>query len=90
MLREIGVKQERNGQFQPTEQIFETLVYSYDTLADRMRELAFLNQGLTISLTDLREQLQDEEGSDLGHLNETFYSAEASRISSAWSSKTLF
>ena len=32
-----------------------------------MRELAFLNQGLTISPTDLREQVQDEEGNDLGH-----------------------
>ena len=41
-----------------------------------MRELAFLNQGLTISLTDLRERMQDEEGNDSGHLNETFYSTE--------------
>ena len=77
-VREIGTSN-KNGttvEFQPDEQIFETLVYSYDTLADRMRELAFLNQGLTISLTDLRERVQDEEGNDLGHLNETFYSTE--------------
>jgi DNA gyrase subunit B len=77
-VREIGTSN-KNGttvEFQPDEQIFETLVYSYDTLADRMRELAFLNQGLTISLTDLRERVQDEEGNDLGNLNETFYSTE--------------
>ncbi len=77
-VREIGASN-KNGttvEFQPDEQIFETLVYSYDTLADRMRELAFLNQGLTISLTDHRETVQDEEGNDLGFLSETFHSTE--------------
>ena len=77
-VREIGTS-DKNGttvEFQPDEQIFETLVYNYDTLADRMRELAFLNQGLTISLTDHRERVQDEEGNDHGYLNETFYSTE--------------
>ena len=77
-VREIGTSN-KNGttvEFQPDEQIFETLVYSYDTLADRMRELAFLNQGLTISLTDHRETVQDEEGNDLGFLSETFHSTE--------------
>ena len=77
-VREIGTSN-KNGttvEFQPDEQIFETLVYSYDTLADRMRELAFLNQGLTISLTDHRETVQDEEGNALGFLSETFHSTE--------------
>ena len=77
-VREIGTS-DRNGttvEFQPDEQIFETLVYSYATLADRMRELAFLNQGLTITLTDERETVQDDEGKDLGFLNETFFSTE--------------
>jgi len=77
-VREFGTS-DKNGttvEFQPDEQIFETLVYSYDTLADRMRELAFLNQGLTITLTDQRERVQDEEGNDLGYLNETFHSTE--------------
>ncbi len=77
-VREIGTS-DKNGttvEFQPDEQIFETLVYSYDTLANRMRELAFLNQGLTISLTDRRENVQDDEGNDLGFLSETFHSTE--------------
>ena len=77
-VREIG-NSDRNGttvEFQPDEKIFETLVYSYDTLADRMRELAFLNQGLTITLTDERETVQDDEGNELGFLQETFYSTE--------------
>ncbi len=77
-VRDIGTSN-KNGttiEFQPDAQIFETLLYSYDTLADRMRELAFLNKGLTISLTDQRVSLQDEEGNDLGFLVETFYSTE--------------
>ena len=41
--------------FKPDKQIFkEVTTYSYDTLAKRLRELAFLNQGLVISLTDKR------------------------------------
>jgi DNA gyrase subunit B len=46
--------------FRPDSGIFEVVEYSYDTLAKRMRELAFLNKGIRISLTDLREK--DEEG----------------------------
>ena len=61
-------------EFHPDGDIFETLVYSYDTLADRMRELSFLNQGLTISLEDQRENVFDEEGNDLGFRQDTFYS----------------
>ena len=40
--------------FKPDPQIFETLVYSFDTLAHRLRELAFLNRGLAIKLVDER------------------------------------
>ncbi len=41
--------------FKPDKQIFkETIIYAYDTLAKRLRELAFLNQGLVITLTDKR------------------------------------
>ena len=75
-VREIG-NSDLNGttvEFQPDEQIFETLVYNYDTLADRMRELSFLNQGLTISLTDQRETITDDEGNEQGFLREMFHS----------------
>lgn len=47
-------------EFYPDEQIFEERLYNYDTLASRMRELAYLNKGITIVLTDEREK--DEEG----------------------------
>ena len=42
--------------FWPDDQIFETTVYDYDTLHDRLQEMAFLNRGLTIVLTDERER----------------------------------
>ena len=46
-------------QFWPDPTIFTTTEYKYDIIARRMRELAFLNAGITITLTDLRP---DEEG----------------------------
>jgi DNA gyrase subunit B len=61
-VKEIGKTEHRgtNVTFQPDAEIFETLVYKYDILAARMRELAYLNRGLTLILTDEREK--DEEG----------------------------
>ena len=41
--------------FQPDPEMFDTLVYDYDTLHTRMREEAFLNAGLTITISDERE-----------------------------------
>jgi DNA gyrase subunit B len=41
--------------FKPDAQIFETIEFSFDTLAQRLRELAFLNAGLVITLTDERD-----------------------------------
>ena len=46
-------------QFWPDGTIFTTTEYKYDIIAKRMRELAYLNAGITITLTDLRP---DEEG----------------------------
>ncbi|HPF11346.1 MAG TPA: DNA topoisomerase (ATP-hydrolyzing) subunit B [Flavobacteriaceae bacterium] len=47
--------------FKPDAEIFKvTLEYNYDTLASRLRELAFLNKGISIYLTDKREK--DEKG----------------------------
>ncbi len=48
--------------FYASEDIFETTVYTYETLATRFREMAFLNKGLTISLTDERPDRVDEQG----------------------------
>jgi DNA gyrase subunit B len=47
-------------QFWPDNTIFITTTFKYDILANRMRELAYLNAGLTIKLTDMREK--DEQG----------------------------
>ncbi len=43
-------------------EIFETIDYSFETLARRLQEMAFLNRGLAISLTDERQDARDEEG----------------------------
>ena len=55
--------------FKPDGTIFEFTEYNYDTLAARMRELAFLNKGITISLTDLRQLKEDGT-----HVSNTFHS----------------
>ena len=55
---------DRNGTkvtFKPDPQIFETLIFSFNTLARRLRELAFLNKGLEIVLRDEREEKPREE-----------------------------
>lgn len=58
--------------FLPDRSIFtQTTTYNYETLANRLRELAFLNKGIKIILTDRREQ--DENGD---FLSETFQSEE--------------
>ncbi|MEO1487039.1 MAG: DNA topoisomerase (ATP-hydrolyzing) subunit B [Bacteroidota bacterium] len=58
--------------FVPDDTIFtQTREYNYDTLANRMRELAYLNKGVTITLTDKRNK--DEKGEFVG---ETFFSNE--------------
>lgn len=58
--------------FKPDPTIFQqTTSYSYETLASRMRELAFLNKGIKITLTDKREK--DKEGN---FISEEFHSEE--------------
>src|SRR6201981_4117088 len=55
-LRKSGVSKKRGTKvhFLPDKSIFTTTEYNYDTLAQRLRELAFLNKGLEITLTDER------------------------------------
>ena len=56
--------------FHPDSSIFvQSIVYKYDTLAARLRELAFLNKGIRINLTDERETLEDG-----AFRSESFYS----------------
>ena len=70
-VEEIGTSEITGTEvfFQPDESIFNELVYNYDTLAARLRELAFLNKGITITLTD--ERIKEENGE---FKSETFYS----------------
>jgi len=62
-VKEIGVTTKRGTQvhFKPDDTIFTSTVYSYTTIASRMRELSYLNKGIRISLTDLREVVENEE-----------------------------
>lgn len=55
--------------FHPDKDIFTVTVYEYKILADRLRELAYLNAGVRLSITDFRNR--DEEGNPM---SQTFYS----------------
>ena len=57
----IGETEEHGSEivFKPDGEIFETLIYDYDTLEKRLREQAFLNAGVRIELRDLREKQED-------------------------------
>ncbi len=62
-LQEVGTT-DRTGttiQFYPDSEIFETLDFNYDTMKIRLRELAYLNRGLTIQLIDRREEPARDE-----------------------------
>ncbi len=70
-IAEIGVTDHTGTKitFTPDDSIFITSVYKYSILANRLRELSFLNKGIEIILTDYREQ--DADGNFKG---EVFYS----------------
>lgn len=70
-VREIGVsdKTGTHQHFWPDPSIFTTTEYKYDILEGRLRELAYLNRGVRITLTDLREKNENGEP-----LSKTFYS----------------
>lgn len=72
-LQEVGVTEETGTmvEFQPDAEIFDELEYRYETLEYRLRELAFLNKGISIVLEDKRAgQEQRKEFSYLGGLKE--------------------
>jgi len=73
-VKEVGTTDKRGTMvtFKPDSTIFtQTLEYSYDILASRLRELAYLNKGITVILVDKRNK--DEKGE---FINETFHSKE--------------
>jgi len=73
-VKQIG-ETERRGTtqtFYPDDTIFtQTTEFSYDTLAARMRELSYLNKGITVTLTDKRQK--DDKGE---YVSEVFHSDE--------------
>ena len=70
-IGECGAQTGTRQTFWPDSDIFTTTTYKYETLQNRLRELAYLNKGITISLTDLRDK--DEESNAR---TETFHSEE--------------
>jgi len=70
-VKEVGESSKRGTTvtFKPDDSIFETTLYSYETLAVRMRELSFLNKGLKITITD--ERNTDEEGNLISNYYES-------------------
>ena len=68
--------------FHPDASIFEHTVYKYSILAGRLRELAYLNKGIKISFTDLREKVASIDESGVEHddyRSEIFYSEDGLR-----------
>jgi len=61
-LKEVGRSKERGTRvtFRPDPQIFESLDFSFDILSQRLRELAFLNKGVRITIEDERSQKKHE------------------------------
>ncbi len=90
-VREIGYSSKTGTEvtFYPDSQIFITTSFNFEILSSRLRELAFLNKGITLSITDKRELDEPRNGNDNGHnnahdnsngnnkyLHESFYSEE--------------
>ncbi|MBN2482233.1 MAG: DNA topoisomerase (ATP-hydrolyzing) subunit B [Bacteroidales bacterium] len=73
-VREIGSTDQTGTiiNFRPDPEIFTTTDYYFEILASRLRELAFLNKGLRLEITDEREYEENGNGGHFRH--ETFYS----------------
>ena len=72
-VKEIGETEKRGTiiSFWPDESIFSNTEYKYEILASRLRELAYLNAGICLNLTDKREKQEDGQ-----YKQETFHSIE--------------
>ena len=70
-VKQIGTTEKRGTRvhFKPDDTIFTASVYNYQTLASRMRELAYLNKGIRITLTDNREFNENNDP-----ISDVFYS----------------
>jgi DNA gyrase subunit B len=66
-VQEVGTSDKRGTtiHFRPDDSIFTTTTYNYETLMSRMRELAFLNRGIAITITDERER--DDQGNAISN-----------------------
>lgn len=73
-VKTIGETTEKGTEttFKPDDQIFITTEYKYEIIATRLRELAYLNKGITITITDKREM--EENGVGPHHPSEAFFS----------------
>ncbi len=72
-IKQIGTSEKTGTEvtFRPDTTIFSSIEYKFDILASRLRELAFLNKGITLTIKDLREK--DDTGE---YIYEEFYSEE--------------
>lgn len=59
--------------FKPDDEIFTTTEFNYEILASRLRELAYLNKGIRLSITDKRQKEENGNGEE-NYLHDTFYS----------------
>jgi len=73
-VRQVNGRTEFRGTevtFKPDDGIFQTVDFSYEILSNRLRELAFLNKGVTLTITDKRHTNDDGE-----YLHDTYFSEE--------------
>ena len=78
-----GAKTTKTGttiKFTPSKEIFETVVFDYETLRQRFQQMCFLNKGLEISLTDERDGKTDTYKYDLGLIDYVKYLNSAKKV----------
>ena len=78
-----GAKTTKNGttiKFTPSKDIFETVVFDYETIRQRFQQMCFLNKGLQISLTDERDGKTDTYKYDLGLIDYVKYLNSAKKV----------